>query len=57
MVATGKKLAIIFYTMVKYKREYDESVYSSHRKKQLNQRNERLKTTILRLQNESANCG
>lgn len=56
MVATGKKLAIIFYTMVKNKREYDESVYSSHRKKQLSRRIERLQATILRLQNESARC-
>ena len=56
MVATGKKLAIIFYTMVKNKREYDESVYSSHRKKQLSRRIERLQATILRLQDESARC-
>lgn len=57
MVATGKKLATIFYTMVQKKEEYDVSVYSRHRKKQLDRSIERLQAKILRLQNESAACG
>ena len=57
MVATGKKLATIFYTMVLKKEEYDVSVFSRHREKQLDRSIERLQAKILRLQNERASCG
>lgn len=56
MVATGKKLAVVFYTMVKEKKEYDATIYTNHRKSQLDRRIQRLQATILRLQNESARC-
>ena len=35
MVATGKKLASIFYCMVQRKLEYNEKVYCNHRKQEL----------------------
>jgi cbb3-type cytochrome oxidase subunit 3 len=57
MVATGKKLATIFFTIVQEKVEYDASVYSKHRKKQIDRNIERLQAKILRLENERASCG
>lgn len=54
MVAVGKTLAGIFYTMVKEKKEYDATIYSKHRKKILDRTIERLQAKILRLQNENA---
>lgn len=35
MVATGKKLASIFYLIVQRKIEYDESIYNNNRKVEL----------------------
>jgi hypothetical protein len=35
MVATGKKLATIFYLIVARNMEYEESVYINHRKAQM----------------------
>ena len=57
MVATGKKLAVIFYTMVAKKEEYNASVYSEHRRKQLSKSIERMQGKLLRMQNELAACG
>ena len=57
MVAVGKTLAGIFYTMVKEKKEYDATIYSKHRKQVQDCSIERLQAKILRLQNESAACG
>lgn len=57
MVATGKKLAVIFYTMVAKKEEYNASVYSEHRRKQLSKSIERMQGKLLRMQNELATCG
>ena len=56
MVAVGKTLAGIFYTMVKEKKEYDATIYNKHRKQVLDRSIERLQAKILRLQNESAAC-
>jgi len=56
MVAVGKTLAGILYTMVKEKKEYDATIYSKHRKQVLDRSIERLQAKILRLQNESALC-
>ena len=56
MVAVGKTLAGIFYTMVKEKKEYDATIYTKHRKQVLDRSIERLQAKILRLQNESAAC-
>jgi len=56
MVATGKKLATIFYTMVLKKEEYDASIYSGHRKVQLDHQIMRMKMKIQRLQTELATC-
>ena len=57
MVAGGNKLATIFYTMIKYKKEYDQSVYVKSKEANLENRIKRLKGKILRLQNEQAQAG
>lgn len=56
MVATGKKLATIFYTMVERRVEYDENVYTSHRKDQLQNKVLYLQKRLERMENELANC-
>ena len=57
MVATGKKMAGIFYTMVKTKKEYDVSIYAKSKEKSLERRIRKLHAKILRLQNEQAKSG
>ena len=57
MVAGGNKLATIFYTTIKYKKEYDQSVYVKSKEANLENRIKRLKGKILRLQNEQAQAG
>ena len=57
MVATGKKMAGIFYTMVKNKKEYDVSIYAKSKEKTLERRIKKLQAKILRLQNEQAQSG
>lgn len=56
MVATGKKLATIFYLMVKRKVEYDEEIYSQHRKTELQSKVAYLQKRIERITLELANC-
>lgn len=56
MVATGKKLATIFYTMVTRGVEYDETVYSNHRHAQLERTISSTKARLKRLQQELKNC-
>jgi transposase len=57
MVATGKKLATIFYYMVQRKVEYDETIYTNHRKSELENKMFYLKRRIERMEQELANCG
>ena len=52
MVATGKKLATIFYTMVSRRAEYDVGEYSKHRKSRLDRDIIRLRDKLERLENE-----
>lgn len=56
MVATGKKLATIFYTIISTKTEYDPAVYSSHRKAQLDHKILNLRNRLQRLEKEQAAC-
>lgn len=56
MVATGKKLATIFYTIISTKTEYDPAVYSSHRKAQLDHKIVNLRNRLQRLEKEQAAC-
>ena len=56
MVATGKKLASIFYLMVERKVEYDEKVYNDHRKVKLQNKVTYLKKRLERMNLELANC-
>lgn len=56
MVATGKKLATIFYTIVSTKNEYDPDVYSNHRKTQLDHKIIYLRNRLQRLEKEQAAC-
>lgn len=56
MVATGKKLATIFYLMVDRNVEYEESVYINHRKAQMENKVLYLKAKLERMENELANC-
>ena len=57
MVATGKKLASIFYFMVQRKTEYDEEVYMNHRKAELQNKVMYLQKRLERMELELANCG
>lgn len=57
MVATGKKLASIFYLMVQRKVEYDENIYTNHRKTELQNKVSYLQKRLTRMQLELANCG
>ena len=57
MVATGKKLASIFYIMVQRKTEYDEEVYMNHRKAELQNKVMYLQKRLERMELELANCG
>ena len=57
MVATGKKLASIFYIMVQRKIEYDEEVYMNHRKAELQNKVMYLQKRLKRMELELANCG
>lgn len=57
MVATGKKLATIFYTMIQCKIEYDEDVYRKHRKTELQNKVLYLQKRLQRIQLELVNCG
>ena len=57
MVATGKKLASIFYIMVQRKTEYDEDVYTNHRKVELQNKVTYLQKRLERMELELANCG
>ena len=57
MVATGKKLASIFYIMVQHKTEYDEAVYMNHRKAELQNKVMYLQKRLERMELELANCG
>ena len=57
MVATGKKLATIFYTMIQCKVEYDEDVYRKHRKTELQNKVLYLQKRLQRMELELVNCG
>ena len=57
MVATGKKLATIFYTMIQSKIEYDEDVYRKHRKNELQNKVLYLQKRLQRMELELVNCG
>jgi transposase len=57
MVATGKKLATIFYTMIQCKVEYDEDVYRKHRKTELKNKVLYLQKRLQRMELELVNCG
>lgn len=52
MVATGKKLATIFFTMVSRHVEYDIGEYSKHKKDLLDRNIKRLRDKLERLENE-----
>lgn len=56
MVATGKKLATIFYTMIQCKVEYDEDVYRKHRKTELQNKVLYLQKRLQRMELELVNC-
>lgn len=56
MVATGKKLASIFYIMVQRKIEYDEQMYNNHRKEELQNKVIYLQKQLQRMELELANC-
>ena len=57
MVATGKKLATIFYTMIQCKIEYDEDVYRKHRKTELQNKVLYLQKRLQRMELDLVNCG
>ena len=57
MVATGKKLATIFYTMIQCKIDYDEDVYRKHRKTELQNKVLYLQKRLQRMELELVNCG
>lgn len=57
MVATGKKLATIFYTMIQCKIEYDEDGYRKHRKTELQNKVLYLQKRLQRMELELVNCG
>ena len=57
MVATGKKLATIFYTMIQCKIEYDEDVYRKHRKTELQNKVLYLQKSLQRMELELVNFG
>ena len=57
MVATGKKLATIFYTMIQCKIEYDEDVYRKHSKTELQNKVLYLQKRLQRMELELVNCG
>ena len=52
MIATGHKLATIFFKMVQDKKEFDETLYAEHRKYALDKQIERTQNKLLRLQKE-----
>ncbi len=57
MVATGKKLATIFYTMIQCKIEYDEDVYRKHRKTELQNKVLYIQKRLQCMELELVNCG
>lgn len=57
MVATGKKLATIFYIMVARKQEYDESIYTNHHRTQVEHNLNDLRRKLERMEQEPVNCG
>lgn len=56
MVATGKKLATIFFTMIQRQQEYDEEIYAQNRRTQLERKIEYTKRKLARLEQQKANC-
>lgn len=56
MVAAGKKLATIFFTMIQKQREYDESIYAHDRAYQVERQLAYTRRKLIRLEREKANC-
>lgn len=56
MVATGKKLATIFYFMVLRKEEYNETMYANQRKSKAEKEVAYLRRKLERMQMELCNC-
>lgn len=56
MVATGKKLATIFFTMIQRQQEYDEEKYTQNRKAQLERKLEYTRRKLARLELQIENC-
>ncbi len=56
MVAAGKKLATIFFTMVQKHREYDASIYAHDRAYQVERQLAYTRRKLIRLEREKANC-
>lgn len=56
MVATGKKLATIFFTMVSRHVEYDVAEYAKHKKNLLDRNIKRLRDKLERLENEQTHA-
>lgn len=56
MVATGKKLATIFFTMVQQKTEFDEQLYAQYREAQLQRKIEYFQRQVKRLESERLKC-
>lgn len=56
MVATGKKLATIFFTIIQRQQEYDEEVYTKNRKAQLERKIEYTKRKLARLELQVDAC-
>ena len=56
MVATGKKLASVFYIMVQRKVEYDEEIYTIHKRTELQDKVSYLQKRLKRMELELANC-
>lgn len=52
MVATGHKLATIFFTMVEKKQEYDEKIYAAHHKMAVEHQIIRTQAKLARLEKE-----
>ena len=52
MVATGHKLATIFFTMVEKRQEYDEKIYAEHHKLAVERQIERTQAKLARLERE-----
>ena len=56
MVASGKKLATIFFTMIQKGQEYDESIYAHDRAFQVERQLAYTRRKLFRLEQEQANC-